>query len=190
LFKKEFGIIFDKTKFMKKAFQIILFLFGSTAAAFAQGVTGSEFISGYSNLKGQVVVIKGVKGTLNPSAPKTLGSKAKAVAANKKAPSANGPVAAGSPSSVNVANGGSAPSNKNNTTAVANNNTSAPCNIKSGSHKVELDFAKGKNCGCFQIGGELMQPMNDAIKSGKPFDVTVQVDQAGNHRIMDISFQR
>jgi hypothetical protein len=55
---------------------------------------------------------------------------------------------------------------------------------------VELDFAKGKNCGCFQIGGEMMQPMNDAIKSGKPFDVTVQVDQAGNHRIMDISFQR
>jgi hypothetical protein len=174
---------------MKKAFQIILFLFGSASAAFAQGVTGSEFISGYSNLKGQVVVIKGVKGTLNPSAPKTLGSKAKAVAANKKAPSANGPVAAGSPSSVNAANG-STSTNKSTNNAVANNNTTTPCNVATGSHRVELDFARGKNCGCFQIGGELMQPMNDAIKSGKPFDVTVQVDQAGNHRIMDISYQR
>lgn len=176
---------------MKKAIQFILFLFGTATVAFAQGVTGSEFISGYSNLKGQMVVIKGVTGKVIPSAPKTLGSKAKSVAANKQAPSANGPVAAGSPASVNVANGTTpSSSNKNNSAAVANNNTSTPCNIKSGSHKVELDFAKGKNCGCFQISGEMMQPMNDAIKSGKPFDVTVQVDQNGNHRIMDLSFQR
>ncbi|MCL9979864.1 MAG: hypothetical protein NBV77_00300 [Bacteroidia bacterium] len=174
---------------MKKIIPLFLFLFGSTSLAFAQGVSGAEFISDYSNLKGQMVVIKGVTGKVIPSAPKTLGSKAKSVAANKKAPSANGPVSAGSPSSVNVANG-STSTNKNNSSAVANNNTTTPCNIKSGSHKVELDFAKGKNCGCFQIGGEMMQPMNDAIKSGKPFDVTVQVDQAGNHRIMDISFQR
>jgi hypothetical protein len=174
---------------MKKIFQLVLFFFGTASMAFAQGVSGAEFISDYSNLKGQMVVIKGVTGKVIPSAPKTLGSKAKSVAANKKAPSANGPVAAGSPSSVNVANG-STSTNKNNSTALANNNTTTPCNIKSGSHKVELDFAKGKNCGCFQIGGEMMQPMNDAIKSGKPFDVTVQVDQAGNHRIMDISFQR
>lgn len=174
---------------MKKIIPLFLFLFGSASLAFAQGISGSEFISDYSNLKGQMVVIKGVTGKVVPSAPKTLGSKAKSVAANKKAPSANGPVAAGSPASVNVANG-STSTNKNNSSAVANNNTTTPCNIKSGSHKVELDFAKGKNCGCFQIGGEMMQPMNDAIKSGKPFDVTVQVDQAGNHRIMDISFQR
>jgi hypothetical protein len=65
-----------------------------------------------------------------------------------------------------------------------------PCKINNGSHKVELDFAKDKNCGCFQIGGEMLQPMNDAIKTGKPFDVTVQVDAQGNHKIVDLYFQR
>jgi hypothetical protein len=172
---------------MKKAVYFILFIFGTATVAFAQGVSGSEFISDYSNLKGQMVVIKGVTGKVIPSAPKTFGSKAKTIAANRRGPSARGPVAAGSPASVNVANGGSAPTNGS---VVNNVSANTPCNIKTGSHKVELDFAKGKNCGCFQIGGELMQPINDAIKTGKPFDVTVQVDQSGNHRIMDISFQR